>query len=453
MHIDVLVAEIGSTTTVLNAFNGVGTASVCFLAQGQSATTVLDGDVTVGLNRALDDLKAKLNASSLNYDTMLATGSAAGGLRMSVHGLVSDMTVSAARAAALGAGGIVINATSGIMDSFDIQNLKRCRPNLIMLCGGTDYGERKTAIFNLQSIIQSGIKTPMVYCGNVQNQTVVKELCIQSGIPLSITENVYPKLDMLNIEPVRRCIHDSFERHIVSAPGMEHIKEMVNGKILPTPGSVMLASELLYDILGDVCVIDIGGATTDVHSVTDGSDEIAQMLTSPEPKAKRTVEGDLGAYINAVNIIDLIGKDKLNAELNIDTDSVMKAYKPIPETSEQLKLTQRLCLQAGLCAIDRHAGRLRHLYTPSGRRTIAEGKDLTMIKYLVGTGGALTRLPERMSIMRSIADCNKNRMMLFPKPSSIKLLCDNHYIMASLGVLSTLDRQGATILLKRSLAI
>ena len=45
MHVDVLVAEIGSTTTVVNAFLGLDTDSPVFWGQGQAPTSVLEGDV------------------------------------------------------------------------------------------------------------------------------------------------------------------------------------------------------------------------------------------------------------------------------------------------------------------------------------------------------------------------------------------------------------------------
>ena len=234
---------------------------------------------------------------------------------------------------------------------------------------------------------------------------------------------------------------------------MEHVRDMVAGNIIPTPGAVMESAQLLYGYIGDLAVIDIGGATTDVHSVTQGSDEIASIQTTPEPFAKRTVEGDLGMFVNAHNVIDMIGKDKLQNELDMDIDSVMEHYKPIPDTPEQFKLTQRLCLAAGITSIQRHAGALRYIYTPRGRQTIAEGKDLTKLKYLVATGGALTRLPDRQSIMRRIADCNDNGMLLYPKPSLLNLLYDNHYIMASLGVLSKQYPDAALNLMKQSLGV
>jgi uncharacterized protein (TIGR01319 family) len=451
MHVNVLVAEIGSTTTIVNAFDGLGSASPRFVAQGKAPTTVLDGDVRIGLQNAVDDLLLHTGEKTLSYDRMLASGSAAGGLRMTVHGLVRDMTVRAAEAAALGAGAIIVQTTAGKMNEFDLEDLESARPNLILLAGGTDYGERETAVYNMRAIAEHGQKTPIIYCGNVQNRTIVSRIAAEYGIPLSIADNVYPRLDELNVESVRKVIHAMFEEHIVKAPGMEHIRDMVNGAILPTSGSVMLSAQLLYDEIGDLAAIDIGGATTDVHSVTDGSPEIVSMMTSPEPKAKRTVEGDLGLYINAHNLVDRIGTDTLNKELGIDTAAVMQAYLPIPETETQFRLTERLCLEAGLVALDRHAGKLRHLYTPQGRRTIAEGKDLTSIKWLVGTGGALTRLPHHESILRTIADCNKSRMQLLPSPGTVRLLFDNDYIMASVGVLSKEDPESALRLLKESI--
>ena len=43
MTTDVLVAEIGSTTTLVNAFDGIGTASLRFVGQGSAPTSVLAG--------------------------------------------------------------------------------------------------------------------------------------------------------------------------------------------------------------------------------------------------------------------------------------------------------------------------------------------------------------------------------------------------------------------------
>ena len=84
---------------------------------------MLVGDVTIGLSGAIRDLSQKLG-EEISYSEMFATSSAAGGLRMSVHGLVYDMTVRAAQAAALGAGAIVRNTTAGKLSGYDIEDLE-----------------------------------------------------------------------------------------------------------------------------------------------------------------------------------------------------------------------------------------------------------------------------------------------------------------------------------------
>lgn len=449
MHADVLIAEIGSTTTLVSAF-ALGSAPH-LLGQGQAATTVLQGDVRVGLNNAIDALKANLGTSELDYNELLASSSAAGGLKMCVHGLVYDMTVNAAKAAALGAGAIVRQTTAGKLTEDDLAEQRAIKPNLILLAGGTDGGERETALYNAKRIAQEGTGAPVLYAGNAQNQSAIRTIFEQAGVPVYITENVYPCLDALNIEPVRRVIHAAFEKHIVSAPGMEHIRDLVTGSILPTPGAVMEAAMLMYEEIGDLVVLDIGGATTDVHSVTQGSDEIAQLMTAPEPFNKRTVEGDLGLFVNAHYLVEQIGEAKLARELGIDVSAVMQDYQAIPQSEAQLMLTTRLCMEAGLTAISRHAGRLRHYYTPQGRATAAEGKDLTQVKTIIGTGGALTRLPERENILRKLADCNMSGAMLYPKPGGMRLAFDEQYIMASLGVLAKTNPQAAKTLLKQTL--
>ena len=457
MKVDVLVAEIGSTTTVVNAFINLDSDNPVFWAQGQAPTSVLDGDVRIGLQGAIDDLCKKMGIEKLEYDQMLATSSAAGGLKMTVHGLVYDMTAKAAKEAALGAGGIIHDITVGRLRRTDLARIKEIQPNLILIAGGVDYGERDTAIYNAEMIRSLGLKTPVVYAGNIENQEEMKLIFDEeSGQHLYIVDNVYPKIDTLNVEPCRKVIQEAFEDHITHAPGMEHVRDMVNGPIIPTPGAVMECTKLLYDCIGDVMVIDVGGATTDVHAVAEDSDAVSRILTAPEPKAKRTVEGDLGVYVNRMKVIESIGEAKLREEcenkLHIDLDKTLESYVAIPKNDDEFKLVERLTQEATLRAVERHAGQIRYVYGPSGRQTLAEGKDLTQVKYIVGTGGALTRLPHRVDIMEMIPKDNQTGMKLYPS-EAVKILVDNDYIMASLGVLSKTHRQGAIKLLGKSLEV
>lgn len=454
MKVDVLVAEIGSTTTVVNAFKNIDSDNPEFWAQGQAPTSVVEGDVRVGLQGAIDDLCRKKGIDSLEYDEMLATSSAAGGLKMTVHGLVYDMTARAAKEAALGAGGIIHYVTAGKLRRTDLKKIEEIQPNLILIAGGVDYGERDTALDNAEKIRALGLKTPIIYAGNIENQEEMELIFDEeSGQKLYNVENVYPRIDDMNVEPCRRVIQAAFEEHITNAPGMEHVRDMVNGPIIPTPGAVMQCTKLLNDCLGEVMVIDVGGATTDVHSVCKESDNVARIMTAPEPFAKRTVEGDLGVYVNRMKVIESIGEEEFRAKAEkagFDPDATLASYVAIPKTEEEFKLVEMLTEEAVMKAVDRHAGQIRYIYGPSGRSTVAEGKDLTPVKYIVGTGGALTRLPHREEIMGRICQYDQTGTKLFPT-SHARIAVDNDYIMASLGVLSVNHREGAIKLLEKSL--
>ncbi|WP_054877228.1 GlmL-related ornithine degradation protein [Oxobacter pfennigii] len=449
MKADILVAEIGSTTTVVNAFDAIDSDKPIFLGQGQAPTSVGMGDVTIGLFRSIDNLKENMKTDTLEWNEFFASSSAAGGLKMTVHGLVYDMTVRAAKEAALGAGAIIKYITAGKLRKSDLNKIKEIDPNLILVAGGVDYGERDTALYNMELILNMRLKTPIIYAGNIENRQEIMDITKDANQKIYMVDNVYPRIDDLNITPARQAIQQAFEEHITRAPGMAKIKELVNGPIIPTPGAVMEASMSLYEDIGDLLVVDVGGATTDVHSVTEGSDEIQKILISPEPAAKRTVEGDLGVYINLHNIIEYLEYDKLLEEFGKDIEKFIRDPKPIPETNMEKSFIEKITHEAVSIALRRHAGKLRSFYGPSGKKTIAEGKDLTNVKWVIGTGGALTRLSGRELLKKALS---ANTGSLYPK-GNFSIFIDNHYIMASLGVLSKKYKRAAVSLLKESLSL
>ncbi|MGH4117557.1 GlmL-related ornithine degradation protein [Clostridium sp.] len=448
MKVDYLVAEIGSTTTLVTAFNVAyddkGRVSVNIPFQGKSCTTVTDGDVTMGLKSAIKDIENQIQ-ESITWEKMLATSSAAGGLRITVHGLMQQMTVKAAREAALGAGGIIKMVTAGKMRKSDLKRIHDISPNMIMIAGGTDYGERETALYNAELISKEKFSIPIVYCGNIENQEEIKDIFY--GQEIYVIDNVYPMVDTLNVEPARRIIQQAFEKNIVKAPGMNKIKEMVNGSIMPTPGAVMESSKVLYEMIGDLVVFDVGGATTDVHSVTEGSSAVLDMLINPEPKAKRTVEGDLGVFINSKNLIDLLDPRDLGG---YTVEDISRHIKAIPKEVEDINASRLLSKKAIDVAIDRHVGFIKRKYDGESG-FVAYGKDLSEVKYIIGTGGALTRLPKGEDLLLTIRYL-KDEVTMLPKKAA-KVLLDKNYIMACAGVLSRENSEVAKALLIQSLGI
>ena len=458
MNIDILIAEIGSTTTLVNAFNDIRSSNPVFLGQGSAPTSIIEGDVRIGLDTAIKNLKKQFSEHpvEITWNSFFATSSAAGGLRMTVHGLVYDMTVKAAKEAALGAGANIHQITAGKMRQSDIDRMISIKPNIIMIAGGVDYGERDTALNNAEAICNAlnlaQFKIPVIYAGNIENQDEIKKIFANYKGKLVIVDNVYPRIDDLQIAPARKVIQQVFEENIIHAPGMEHIRDMVDGPIVPTPGGVMLAAEILKEDIGDLLVIDVGGATTDIHSVTNGSEEINRILISPEPNAKRTVEGDMGIYINRENVLQLLLQSKSNSNtegLNNRLTLAVKNLDPIPKTDEDKKTAHDLSYMAAATALERHTGTYRDLYGPQGKTKIAEGRDLTAIKYCIGTGGALTRLKGGKEILQNIMEGSHTKK-LYPG-NGTKFLIDKNYTIASLGVLSKQYPKAAVKLIKQSI--
>lgn len=431
-HIDALVAEIGSTTTVVSAFDGLtaGAAGAPrLLGQGVAPTSVLQGDVGVGVAAARAELEAA--TGPIEPGVTLATSSAAGGLRMTVHGLTQKMTAMAAREAALGAGGVVEHVTAGRLRDSDLARIDEIAPGLILLAGGVEGGDADTVLYNAERLAALESRPIVVYGGNSLVALDARALLERAGFRVRVTANVYPGVDELDILPARAAIHDAFEEHITHAPGMERISEFVSGRILPTPGAVLIAAELLAEAVGDVVVVDVGGATTDVHSVTDGSPEIAALATEPEPHAKRTVEGDLGVFVSARHVVSLLPESERPTTLP----------PAIPSGSDERAVAAQLagvCVSAG---VRRHAGELRQLYTPRGRQTVARGRDLTACRLLIGTGGALTRLPGGEALLEGARAGGHNGApatseLLLP-PADARCLLDRDYVFAACGALST----------------
>lgn len=428
MKVDVLVAEIGSTTTIVNAFN-LFQEPLGFLGKGYSRTTV-ETDVTIGLKKAIENLKINLNVNDIDYQEMFATSSAAGGLKMTVHGLVYEMTAKAAKQAALNAGANIHLVTANLIEDSDIEKIKAIHPNIIVVAGGTDYGEKEVAYQNLLKL--KDLNIPMIYSGNIQNHDRIKALNMSH---LRIVENVYPRVDDFNILPLRKAIYETFEENIVHAKGMHKINDMINGHIIPTPGSVMETTLLLNDLIKGVMTIDVGGATTDVHSVCEPN-QIYQKYHDGEPLFKRTVEGDLGVYINRNLVYAQSRKTKINQAMHMEEERILRILKEasyIPETDQGKQLIDLLTEVCVEKALDRHVGDLKRVFTTNGMKVIPDGKDASQVQAIFLTGGACLYHDGIEPFIRNYLEQSVTKLV---PNHHVKIYKDQKYLFSSLGVLS-----------------
>jgi len=422
----ILTLEVGSTITKANAFRRAQ-GRLIPVGQGFAATSVEAGDVGVGVDAALAALRTTydLAAGPLDAAEVFVNSSAAGGLRMSVHGLTQGMTARAAREGALGAGAIVALVTVGRMDADDVADLRAVAPNIVLLAGGVDHGEKTIVLDNARTIADARLGVPVIYAGNTAVRRQVARIFAAAQAPVLFADNVFPDVDVLDVGPVRRLIHEVFNAHIVHAPGMARLRALTDTEILPTPGAVLRGAELFAEAVGDCLVVDVGGATTDVHSVTDGTPEWTARALDPEPRAKRTVEGDLGVYVNAANVLRLANEPAWAERVG--------DLRALPRTERELALTRWLAGYAVDTGVRRHAGTVSEVFTPTGRTSVVRGKDLTAVRWIVGTGGALTRVAGGAQLLRGIR--SGAGLALLPGPDAAVLI-DADYRFSALGTIA-----------------
>ncbi|HLP45194.1 MAG TPA: methylaspartate mutase accessory protein GlmL, partial [Candidatus Kapabacteria bacterium] len=368
---------------------------------------------------------------------------AAGGLRMIAVGLTKALTTRAAEEAALGAGAKLINAYSFKLTPGDIAAIEAKIPDIILLAGGIDGGNEENIIKNAYALAQSSIQSPIIIAGNKVAAPTVRAVLEKAGKYAIIVENILPELDQLNTEPARKAIREIFIDRIIHAKGLDKAREMTGGIIMPTPMAVLKGADLLSKGYrsehgwGDLLVIDIGGATTDVHSLGYGRptqvDTILKGL--PEPWDKRTVEGDLGIRFNAPVILEKIKEEyDSSADLDLYVDFVSTHIEHIPYDEKESRMDNILAAKAVETAIRRHAGKIEERYFPTGKIKVQHGKDLTCCKYLIGVGGILAYGHDPGTILKSA--CFKTSHPEYLCPISPVFLVDKNYILFAAGLLS-----------------
>lgn len=87
-----------------------------------------------------------------------------------------------------------------------------------------------------------------------------------------------------------------------------------------------------------------------------------------------------------------------------------------------------------------------------GRKLIAEGKDLTAVRYLFGTGGFLSRSKYAKDVLKTVNNLSKLHPMELLPQNEVKIFRDKYYIFAAIGVIaSEIDKEIAKKILLEDL--
>ena len=438
-----LLVDFGSTFTKLTA---VDLDKEEIIATAKAITTV-EKDIIIGYQKALERLHAKIGYE-IKFDKITACSSAAGGLKMVAIGLVEELTTEAARRVCLGAGAKVELVLSHNINLHEVEEIKNKNIDIILLAGGANGGNKECVIHNAKQLAKSNIKAPIVFAGNKDATDEIEEILTKENKEFYICENVMPRLNVLNINSAKDTIKDIFVKNIIEAKGIKKVEKLVGEVVLPTPNAVLMAAELLSTGfgdepgLGDLMLADVGGATTDIYSMSSGLPTQMNAILSglEEPYAKRTVEGDLGMRYSSLGILQSFTASEISHWKSRHVDIEAEAHKRhddiefISSTDEDYIADD---IFAGKCidvATSRHVGTLKGVYTPMGVMYYQVGKDLTQTNYFIGTGGVVISSKDPVAILKNGVKMASKPMEL--RPQNPEYLLDKTYILSAMGLLS-----------------
>ena len=467
-----ILIDFGSTFTKVVA---VDLTNAQVAGRSQAPSTVLT-DVREGLLQALVSLherRALFDRRPSTLDVLqgrftLAASSAAGGLRIGVIGNVPGLTVEAANQAALGAGAKVVGSMSFKLPDDASQEIESWRPDMILLTGGTDGGDSATILHNARALARSRLRVPIVVAGNQAVAGQVCDMLERSGNDVRFAGNVMPRPGELAVESAREEIRKLFMERIIRAKGLDKLQGIVP-VVLPTPVAVLDGVRIGAEGVesepgwGDMLVVDVGGATTDVHSIGYGQPSGPQIVQQglPEPYAKRTVEGDLGIRFNAGTLLERVGANEFENEFRAGFPQFHISAAQITRYIEQISQeTARLPVQAWHDAVDaqlarvavdlaleRHVGKKERIVTREGEAWMYYGKDMSETRTIIGTGGVFMYNSNVRHIL-SVGGRGKASSQIL-RPKNPRVFIDSSYLLYAVGLLSQSCRDVAARLFRR----
>jgi uncharacterized protein (TIGR01319 family) len=456
-----LLIDIGSTFTKA--------CSIDILEEKILATVCTPSTTNTNVSEGIDNAIQLLNTAvqeKTDYKVRLASSSAAGGLRIVVVGLVPELTVKAGKLSAYNAGAKIVGTYSYKLNKYEIIEIEKLNPDILLFVGGTDGGNEEILMWNANMIAQLEINTPIIFGGNKAVVAEVKAILKKNGKKVFLAENVLSQIGKISASAVKVMIRKIFIERIIISKGIDKARHYVDKDIIPTPLAVYNAIKLLSSGtgnvkgIGELIAIDVGGATTDVYSSASGNPTLegTTLKGLPLPYNMRTVEGDLGLRINATTTLKEADINKVvkNSKIeNIDLTLIAEKFSNNitikPKTDIEKIADLELASYAIQIALKRHAGYLEKQYTPMGEINIQYGKDLTDIKTVLCAGGLFSHTNEgELFEMLNRSISNKYEPFCL-KPKHPDYFIDYEYILYAMGLLSTKYPDKALRILKSNL--
>ncbi len=444
-------ADFGSTFTKTQL---VSLDDGALVAAAEHRTTV-GTDVLHGFAACRDVL---VRATPAAADApVLACSSAGGGLRLAVVGNEELVTAEAGRRVALSSGGQVVHVGARGLDPERLAALRAAEPDVVLLAGGTDGGNADVLVGAAEALAAVAWPGPVVVAGNSAAGDPIAASLRAGGVPCELVANVVPRIGVLAPAAARSAIRRVFLRHVIGGKHLSASSDFAAMIMGPTPDVVLTGVEVLAGLVGDVAVVDVGGATTDVHSVVEIGPEEAELsrqVVAPT-RVTRTVEADLGMRWSAKPVVDRGVEASLVARH--ERDRLARAAQQrradpgfVPAGAVDRADDHRLAEVAVAVALRRHAGRQQVRLGPDGRVLERSGRDLREVDVLVGSGGALRHAAPTAAVdlLRGCVGEASGGWLL---PRAPTLAVDRDCVLAAAGLLARSHPGAARTLLRRHL--
>ncbi|WP_229401556.1 glutamate mutase L [Micromonospora okii] len=412
-----------------------------------SAPTTVGSDVLRGLDAAVAAATAGLGVRGAPW---YVCSSAGGGLRLAVVGYEPLVTAQAGRRVGLSAGANVVHVAAGRLGGAQVAALRAARPDVVLLVGGTDGGDGETVTHNATRLARARWRVPVVLAGNVDVRDELGALLAGAGVPVTVAENVLPRIGVLAPASARAAIREVFLRHVIGGKRLSRGPRFGRLVRAATPDAVLGGVEVLADALGgDLAVVDVGGATTDVYSVLTPDEraggpgrEVAGSLWRA-----RTVEGDLGVRWSAPGVLRAAAEERLLApgeEARLAAAAAVRAAEPgfLPSDEAGRAVDARFAALAATVALRRHARG-----AGTGERA---GRDLRDVRLLVGSGGVL-RHAAAVDAAGVLGGVLADHGGGWPLPRAARPVVDVDYVLAAGGLLAGEHPVAARALLRHHL--
>jgi uncharacterized protein (TIGR01319 family) len=359
-----------------------------------------------------DDLITKCGDIFSQYkkEDIFICSSANGGLSTLIIGLTNSFSLKFAKNIAFNSG---INIIDTILYS-KIEESKSPRElvDVVIIVGGID-GIGNVFDEKLLRYLEKVQYSNIVYVGTAQDASFLKE-----HLPnVTVLSNIITHKLHVNGNELKEYLTNLYQADIVGKEDIKHLYEITANQIYSTPYIVNRSLPFIdanFDVVNPFIVVDIGGATTDIHY---SRDLVRDNIVS-ESGYDRLVFKKLGVYKSRETLIFAAKNNEFVYEL--------LAYLNVTENilEEESEKALRILMQLSIFLVLYKVSRLNPLYVTL---------QLELLKTIVLTGG-ITKVLNYEEVEAIISFFYKKVMNVHALPN---IVMDYDYAIWTLGMENT----------------